>query len=167
MRAGLQRWRRAAAGAALLLALQMPALAAEPVAPSPAPTAAPAADAGLPDPLTGVIFSLIPGFGLGHYMVGDDAGGTKFLVLDLITTLAWTAGPSIVSAIEGNAPDMTSRTGAWVFASGLTAWAAIRIWEVTSANGFAQERRRQAAALPVRFGLSPAGGAVDVQVLRF
>ena len=166
MNADLYFRRGAISSAALLLALQAPVLAAEPPAPTP-PTALVAADLSPPDPLTGVIFSLIPGFGLGHYLIGDEAGGTKFLVLDLITMLAWTVGPSVVSVIEGNEPDMTSRTGFWVFAGGITAWTAIKVWEVTSANAFAQARRQAATAPPVRFGFGPDGAAVDVQVLRF
>jgi len=82
------------------------------MAPSPAP-AEPSPEVIRRDPALGVAFSVLPGYGLGHFLIGDQAGGIKFLALDLATTFVWALGPSIVSVAEGETPDKPTRNGFW------------------------------------------------------
>jgi len=111
---------------------------------------------------------LIPGYGLGHFIVGDNDGGKKFLILGLTTTLVWAVGPSFVAVVEGNAPDMTSRTGFWVFLGGILAWTGVKVWETFSAGAYAEaHRRRIAGDPPIRLGFGPDGATVDVPIFKF
>lgn len=159
----------------VMLALVPAARAEERPMPSPLPTASPAWLEPSPevirrDPALGVALSVIPGYGLGHFLIGDQAGGIKFLALDLATTFVWALGPAVVSVAAGEGPDKPTNTGFWVFLGGFLAWSAIKVWEATDANDFANRQNRQAVLEPLtRLAVAMGEGSVrfGYRVLSF
>lgn len=101
------------------------------------------------------IYSVFPGYGLGHFLIGEHDAGMRFLALELAATALWMAGPAVVAFAEdpGRAGGMgaaaPSATANAVFAIGLLAHAGLKVWEVTSARSLALERPDGQAPLPL------------------
>lgn len=90
------------------------------------------------------LYSVFPGYGVGHFLVGDHEAGMRFLVLDLAATALWMVGPSVVALAEGTATPGAMATAPSaaanaVFAIGLLAQGGLKIWEVSSARAFVLE----------------------------
>ena len=101
------------------------------------------------DLLIGVILSVIPGFGVGHFWLGNDADGWSFFKLDLLM-LALPFAIALVQVIFNSLniikPADTMNTGMNIFSIlGLVAWSGtfgIKIWETASVWRFIQETRK-------------------------
>ncbi len=88
----------------------------------------------------GTIYSVIPGYGLGHFLVGDHEGGMRFLALELGATALWMVGPSIVAVVTGSAMNTPTTASNVVFALGFLGHGGLKIWEVASVRSFVLEQ---------------------------
>jgi hypothetical protein len=86
------------------------------------------------------LYAIVPGYGLAHFLAGDEEAGKQFLALDLGATAVWMAGPALVALLENNPMATTpSPTANAVFLIGLLAQGGLKVWEVTSARELADK----------------------------
>ncbi|MBC7475734.1 MAG: hypothetical protein H7263_15740 [Candidatus Sericytochromatia bacterium] len=98
------------------------------------------------DLLIGVILSVVPGFGVGDFWLGNQDEGWLFLKLDLVMLaipIAITIFSTIFSSLGIIKADSMSNTNVFTIL-GLVAWASalgIKIWEVASVWRYAEQIR--------------------------
>lgn len=119
------------------------------VAPSAPATSGARADRAVPPALAAAtIYSVVPGYGLGHFLAGNHEDGMRFLAMDLGATALWMVGPSVVAIFEGTGMTPSTTSNA-VFALGLLAQGGLKYWEVKSARDFVLEQASSSTG-PVR-----------------
>ncbi len=122
------------------------------------------------DLLIGVILSVVPGFGVGHFWLGNNDDAWFFLKLDLVM-LALPFAIALVSTIFSSLGLVKASTGENMAEGinvfnilGLVAWAAsfgVKIWEVGSVWRFINESRTKKTSIKI----TPQ--RIEISVLNF
>lgn len=114
------------------------------------------------DMTIGVILSLVPGFGAGHFWIGNKDDGWFFLKMDLLML----AVPLVLSMLSTifyslgiikNASMQNSPPGSDVFSIlGLVAWASalgIKIWETASVYRYVSDLKKNNSKINLKNGV--------------